>query len=65
MDFIFSMNIIFLILIVILILIVTYKVLIKKEKPNNYYTPFDYIAGQTEKEFYINEEEEAKNKNGS
>lgn len=65
MDFIFSMNIIFLLLIIILIFIVAYKILIKKEKPKNYYTPFDYIAGQTDKEFHINEEEEARDKNKS
>ncbi|WP_245676670.1 DUF3951 domain-containing protein [Bacillus solimangrovi] len=36
---------------VVLILMVAYKVLIKKETPSNYYTPFDHIAGQATNEF--------------
>lgn len=43
---------IFIMLLIIgLILYIAYKVFIKKERPKNYYRPYDYITGQTDKEF--------------
>ncbi|WP_193433340.1 DUF3951 domain-containing protein [Virgibacillus necropolis] len=48
---------IFVFVMVTLICIVAYKIVIKKERPDNSYTPFDYIAGQTEDEFYEEQEE--------
>lgn len=35
-----------------LVAYVGYKVIIKKQRPKNYYTPYDYITGQTDKEFH-------------
>lgn len=35
-----------------LVIYIAYKVIFKKQRPKNYYTPFDYIAGQTDKEFH-------------
>ncbi|MFD2925087.1 DUF3951 domain-containing protein [Halobacillus naozhouensis] len=40
----------------VLIIIVAYKIFIKKDPVNSSYTPFDYITGQTDKEFHQNEE---------
>lgn len=40
-----------------LIIYIAYKVFVKKEHPKNYYTPYDFITGQTDKEFH---EEESK-----
>lgn len=53
-------SVVFIIVMVTLICIIAYKVFIKKEKPNNYYTPFDYIAGQTEDEFHEEQGEKEK-----
>ncbi|MFD1019876.1 DUF3951 domain-containing protein [Thalassobacillus hwangdonensis] len=50
------------IIIIVLVLVVAFKIFVKKERPTNYYTPFDHIAGQTNKEFHeeseVVEEEE-------
>src|SRR5699024_4944748 len=35
-----------------LVAYVGYNVIIKKQRPNNYYTPYDYITCQTDKEFH-------------
>ncbi|UOR13400.1 DUF3951 domain-containing protein [Halobacillus amylolyticus] len=40
----------------VLITIVAYKIFIKKERVDSSYTPFDYITGQTDKEFHEEEE---------
>lgn len=58
------MDIIVTVVLFILIGIVLYKVLIKKERPTSSYTPFDYITGQTDKEFHheLDEEREEHNK---
>ncbi|WP_079526526.1 DUF3951 domain-containing protein [Halobacillus hunanensis] len=40
----------------ILIIIVALKIFIKKKPVDSSYTPFDYITGQTDKEFHENEE---------
>lgn len=40
-----------------LIVYISYKVFIKKERPKNSYTPYDYIVGQTDKEFHDEETE--------
>lgn len=46
-----------------LIIYIAYKVFIKKERPKNQYTPYDYIIGQTDKEFHDGElEEESEDK---
>ncbi|WP_163583110.1 DUF3951 domain-containing protein [Gracilibacillus saliphilus] len=45
-------------LIIVLILIVAFKVLIKKERPSNYYTPFDNITGQENKAFHEEKQEQ-------
>ncbi|HLQ73180.1 MAG TPA: DUF3951 domain-containing protein [Bacillota bacterium] len=49
---------IFSILIIILICIVVYKVLSGKGVPDNSYTPFDYITGQSDTEFHEEDTEE-------
>lgn len=46
------MDVVVTIVLFVLIGIVLYKVLIKKERPTSSYTPFDYITGQTDKEFH-------------
>lgn len=56
MGFLISPGIIVLVALVILILIVVFKVLFKKKRPDVFYTPFDYITGQTDEEFYEEEE---------
>ncbi|MGN9863930.1 DUF3951 domain-containing protein [Bacillus swezeyi] len=35
-----------------------YNIFIRKKTIQNHYTPFDYIAGQTSKEFYEEKKEE-------
>ncbi|MGP4040792.1 DUF3951 domain-containing protein [Gracilibacillus sp. D59] len=45
-------------IIMVLILIVAFKVLIKKERPSNYYTPFDNITGQVNKAFHEEKQEQ-------
>lgn len=35
-----------------LIVYIAYKVIVKKQRPKNYYTPYDYIVGQTDQEFH-------------
>lgn len=41
-----------------LIGIIVFKIIKKKNLPNSYYTPFDYITGQTNVEFHEEKEEE-------
>lgn len=50
-------SVVFILVMVALVCIIAYKVFIKKERPNNYYTPFDYAAGQTEDEFHEEQKE--------
>jgi len=49
---------IFVLVFVSLIAVVAYKVIIKKESPSNYYTPFDNITGQSISEFQEENEED-------
>lgn len=51
-------SLVFIIVVVVLVCIIAYKIFIKKERPNNDYTPFDYIAGQSEDEFHMEQEQE-------
>lgn len=46
------LSIIVMLAMICLIVFIAYKVIIKKERPKNYYTPYDYIVGQTDKEFH-------------
>ncbi|WP_430788005.1 DUF3951 domain-containing protein [Virgibacillus flavescens] len=48
---------VFILIIVLLIIFIAFKIFIKKERPDNSYTPFDYITGQTGDEFYEEQEE--------
>lgn len=50
-------SIVFTIVVVILVCIIAYKIFFKKERPNNDYTPFDYITGQSEDEFHEEQKE--------
>lgn len=50
--------IIIILLMIGLILYIAYNILIKKKRPKNYYTPYDYIVGQTDKEFHDEDLEE-------
>jgi hypothetical protein len=50
---IFSLIVLVAILIVsIPLLIITVKTVWQRKLPRNYYTPFDYLAAQTEEEFH-------------
>jgi len=40
------------------VIYVAYKILVKKERPHNFYTPFDYITGQSDQEFHYQDEHE-------
>lgn len=53
---------IFILVIVLLILFIAFKIFIKKERPDNSYTPFDYITGQTGEEFHEEQEEREEDK---
>lgn len=57
-EFILSTNIIVLLLIIGLVIWIAYKIFIKKDRPENFYTPFDYITGQSDEEFPKQVEEE-------
>ncbi|MBM7705033.1 DUF3951 domain-containing protein [Metabacillus iocasae] len=48
--------ILFPLLVVCLIFITSYKLFVKKAVPNNYYTPLDYITGQTSEECHKEKE---------
>lgn len=60
MDNVLSIDIIISLIIISLIVFVMFRVLIKKKRPHNMYTPFDYITGQSDKEFHeaLDEQEE-------
>ncbi|MCD5323426.1 MULTISPECIES: DUF3951 domain-containing protein [Pontibacillus] len=58
MDYLFYSSSLFTLLFALLIGIVVYKVMIKKERPSNYYTPFDHIAGQSIDEFHEERQED-------
>ncbi|KGX92534.1 hypothetical protein N781_14425 [Pontibacillus halophilus JSM 076056 = DSM 19796] len=57
MQLIALSNIVILFTVVLLILVVAFKIFFKKERPSNFYTPFDYITGQTDQEFHEEQEE--------
>ncbi|MDG5473718.1 DUF3951 domain-containing protein [Jeotgalibacillus sp. ET6] len=42
----------------IVVLTVAFKMFIRKETPTNFYTPFDYIAGQDHNEFHEERKED-------
>ncbi|ASK60958.1 DUF3951 domain-containing protein [Virgibacillus phasianinus] len=48
---------IFIFVMVVLVCIIAFKIFVKKERPDNSYTPFDHIAGQAEDEFHEKQEE--------
>lgn len=50
--------IVIIVLMIGLILYIAFKVFVKKKRPKNYYTPYDYIVGQTDKEFHEDKLEE-------
>lgn len=52
-----SMGIIFSVFIILVVIFVLYRILSGKGTPDNSYTPFDYITGQTDTEFHENERE--------
>lgn len=58
----FSPSIFIIGVLLILIVIVAWKRLFRKKRSGSdvNYTPFDYITGQTDKEFHVNQEEEEK-----
>lgn len=60
MAIVFSPSAIVPILMIGLILLIAYRVFIKKQRPKNYYTPFDYITDQSDREFQedINQEDD-------
>lgn len=43
--------------ILLLVCIVAYKLLIRKQSVNHFYTPFDHAAGQTDIEYHEEKEE--------
>ncbi|MEC3885305.1 DUF3951 domain-containing protein [Halobacillus sp. HZG1] len=53
-------------LIVAVVLRTGYRMFVKKQYPDNSYTPFDYVSGQTETPFHEEdrEEEEENDKTG-
>ena len=57
------MGIIFSIFIIFVVSFVLYRILSEKGAPDNSYTPFDYITGQTDTEFHENEKESEPNDN--
>ncbi|GGD25124.1 DUF3951 domain-containing protein [Pontibacillus salipaludis] len=58
MNYLVFSSSLFVLITVALILIVVYKVMIKKERPDNYYTPFDHITGQSNEEFHEERQED-------
>ncbi|MCJ8012423.1 DUF3951 domain-containing protein [Paenibacillus sp. KQZ6P-2] len=48
----------FTVILIALIGIIAFKIVKKKQLPDCYYTPFDYITGQTTVEFHEEKEEE-------
>lgn len=56
-------NLGFLAIVVMLLIIgligyIAFNIFVKKKRPKNYYTPYDYIIGQTDKEFHNDQLEE-------
>lgn len=45
-------------LIVAVVLRTAYRMFVKKQYPDNSYTPFDYVSGQTETPFHEEDREE-------
>jgi len=51
------MGIIFSVFIILVVSFVLYRIFAGKGAPDNSYTPFDYITGQTDTEFHEKEKE--------
>ncbi|ASB87475.1 DUF3951 domain-containing protein [Bacillus sonorensis] len=52
------LSLLFPLAVVFVILIAAYHMFIRKKTVQNHYTPFDYIAGQTSKEFHEEKKEQ-------
>lgn len=52
------LSLLFPLTVVSVILIAAYNMFIRKKTVQNHYTPFDYIAGQTSKEFHAEKKEQ-------
>ncbi|WP_394217767.1 DUF3951 domain-containing protein [Halobacillus trueperi] len=48
----------FFLLVVSVVMLTSYRMFVKKQYPDNSYTPFDYVSGQTETPFHEEEREE-------
>ena len=55
---IIGINVVVILLLFCSFCLVIYKHMTSKDKPDNSYTPFDYITGQSETEFHQEEEQE-------
>ncbi|WP_406944355.1 DUF3951 domain-containing protein [Halobacillus sp. SY10] len=51
-------TVLFSFLIIFVVLRTAYRMFVKKQYPDNSYTPFDYVSGQTETPFHEEDKEE-------
>ncbi|MFD3450270.1 DUF3951 domain-containing protein [Microbacteriaceae bacterium 4G12] len=58
MNILLILTAIFTFFIILTVGLISYRLFVKKQSVNNYYTPFDYIASQSNVQFHEEQEEQ-------